>query len=277
MLKPLMGKTASEIAIALWSIFSTIGFPRTLQSDNGTEFINSILTELTKLNGIDHRSLSPYHPRANGSVERTNGTVITSLKKYLNGHDAEWYYWIPFIQFCFNSKISSITGSTPFTLMFNRSPYPTVSSRDGKDQINNSDHITTSDYAYWTDQHRKLVDLIYPAVAYRISAARQKSIKQFRDNNFIIKNPYPLGAIVMLYNRTRANKLEPIYEGPYTIIHTDRNYTYKLKDNAGSIISKVPISHLKLISKVPITNPNIPDCFQIQTGDSAEIKAISHR
>lgn len=276
-LRPLVQKTANNVALELWSIFSILGFSRTLQSDNGLEFINSIIKELTNLNGIDHRTLSPYHPRANGLVERTNGTIITSLKKHIQGYDASWAHWIPFIQFSYNSKTSALTGSTPFTLLFNRSPYPTLQSQDRKDNTSidtNTAHPTTNDYNYWKDQHQSLVNLIYPEVNKRIAKKKAQSIQAFTKNHLIIKNPYPLGALVMLFNHTRSSKLEPIYEGPYTIIQTDRNFTYTVRDNAHNVKTKVPISHMKLISKIPIDLSALPDSFLPPPGDSADIKAI---
>eukprot|EP00171_Calliarthron_tuberculosum_P008402 IDg8402t1 len=56
-----------------------------IQSDNGSEFVNQLISELVTLNGIEQRTISPYNPRANGAVERLNGTVETMLKKKLGG------------------------------------------------------------------------------------------------------------------------------------------------------------------------------------------------
>ncbi len=46
-----------------------------MESDNGSDFVNQMIAELTKLNGINHRTISAYNPRANGAVERTNATI----------------------------------------------------------------------------------------------------------------------------------------------------------------------------------------------------------
>ena len=40
-----------------------IGFPRILQSDNGTEFVNSLVKTMSNNLGVNHRLLTPYHPR----------------------------------------------------------------------------------------------------------------------------------------------------------------------------------------------------------------------
>ena len=48
-------------------------------SDNGTEFVNKIAQELNSRAGCTHRVTSPYHPQANGLVERLNRTTTDRL------------------------------------------------------------------------------------------------------------------------------------------------------------------------------------------------------
>ena len=73
---PLKTKTAAEVAWHLLEIFLTFGAPAILQSDNGKEFVASIITELKQLwpdLKIVHGR--PRHPQSQGSVERSNGEV----------------------------------------------------------------------------------------------------------------------------------------------------------------------------------------------------------
>ncbi len=44
--------------------------PQTIITDQGREFCNSLNEELMRLYGGRHRVTSPYHPQANGLVER---------------------------------------------------------------------------------------------------------------------------------------------------------------------------------------------------------------
>lgn len=101
---PLMHKSASEVAWNLESkVFSYIGLPRILQSDNGREFVNSLVAQLVKdwpeevtiVNG------RPRHPQSQGAVEKANGTVEALLAVRIHefsGDDAPWTSWLPFIQ-----------------------------------------------------------------------------------------------------------------------------------------------------------------------------------
>jgi hypothetical protein len=46
---PLESKQVVEVAFNLINIFLTFGAPKVLQSDNGREFVNSVINEIKKL------------------------------------------------------------------------------------------------------------------------------------------------------------------------------------------------------------------------------------
>ena len=68
-------KTKEVVLAAIKEIFTIMGVPKILQSDNGREFKNSILDQyLSKIN-VRHIFGSPYHPQSQGSVEAYNRTI----------------------------------------------------------------------------------------------------------------------------------------------------------------------------------------------------------
>ncbi|XP_077486586.1 uncharacterized protein LOC144097845 [Amblyomma americanum] len=71
--------------ISLRTLFSTLGLPRTLVSDNGPQFTSADFREFMKLNNITHLRTAPYHPQSNGLAERTVRTVKVFLKKNVHG------------------------------------------------------------------------------------------------------------------------------------------------------------------------------------------------
>ena len=70
---------------------------------------------------IDKRTTSPYHPRANGTVERANAEFKHILQKYAEADLSRWVDLLPSIQLRTNCRITARHGSTPFTVMFARS------------------------------------------------------------------------------------------------------------------------------------------------------------
>ena len=67
------------IAEALMGIFSRVGFPREILSDNGTQLLSQVMSGVTRLISVKQLLSCPYHPMTNGLCEKCNGT----LKKML--------------------------------------------------------------------------------------------------------------------------------------------------------------------------------------------------
>ncbi len=85
MVEPLRSKHSSVVARELMRMFCIIGFPKRLQSDNGKEFVNSIINSLCNLTGVSRAYIAAYNPRADGKVERAIGAIKSVLKKMLYG------------------------------------------------------------------------------------------------------------------------------------------------------------------------------------------------
>lgn len=80
--KPLKDKTAESVAKFIYDeIICRHGCPEIQISDQGREFVNTLSDTLFKMTGTQQRITSPYHPQANGLVERLNRTLKTSLLK----------------------------------------------------------------------------------------------------------------------------------------------------------------------------------------------------
>jgi len=110
-LRALPNNSAISVASALFRIFIDFGFPRIIQSDNGTEFVNTIIRHLTTSFGIDHRLSTPYHPRANGLAERTVQTACRAIRKLLEGENTSWDLHHLSVQMFINNKIASFHSS----------------------------------------------------------------------------------------------------------------------------------------------------------------------
>ena len=72
--------TAAKTITALRKVFSSHGIPEEIVSDNGPQFASSEFAEFTKLNGIKHIRVSPYHPSSNGEAERFVRTFKEAMK-----------------------------------------------------------------------------------------------------------------------------------------------------------------------------------------------------
>ena len=76
----IMKSTSSDRTIEeLRSIFSRMGLPQQLVSDNGPQLVSEEFKAFMEENGIQHITSAPYHPATNGLAER----FVQSMKKAL--------------------------------------------------------------------------------------------------------------------------------------------------------------------------------------------------
>ncbi|KAL4120448.1 hypothetical protein QTP88_013139 [Uroleucon formosanum] len=123
-LRPLESKRATEVAYELLSILLTFGAPKILQSDNGREFVNSVINELKDLWPecvIVHGR--PRHPQSQGSIERSNQDVEHMLRAWMADNIfKKWSVGLTFVQFQKNNSFHRTIGRSPYKALFGNNP-----------------------------------------------------------------------------------------------------------------------------------------------------------
>ena len=270
-LRPIVTTTADIIANEIWNVCCIFGMPKILQSDNGPEFVNEVIRALVKLAGIEHRFIAPYNPRCDGKVERSIQTVMSTIKKLAHGNETNWSLYVPFAQLSFNNKVASLTGSTPFSLMFGRSmneirDYTKINVHDGEP--------TLVDIENWKTHMTKVQSLIFPAILERTKNSKDKMMARLNKQRRLLTNhgkDFPTGAIVMLKDPLKSTKWEPKYVGPFVVVRRTRAGTYQLKDGTGAFLERMcPPDQLKLVSSTPRQQDLETQEFQVEY-------IISHR
>ncbi len=261
-IRSLPDKKARTVASAVWHICADFGIPKILQSDNGKEFVNSVLRELLQVMHVDHRLTSPYHPRGNGLVERSVHTILTTVKKSLQGCRTSWAQHIAATQLFYNLKIAESSRTSPFVLMFGR-PFS-----EFQDFCQAADEFLTTDNRQ--QQFAYITNIVWPAVANNQSMLSHKRAVFLDKTRHTITSPYPEGSAVMLKNLKRAQKTDALWLGPYTIVRCNRGGAYTLQHQDGTILPRdVPPSHLKFLTDHPKDYAG-DDIYQIS-------KVLNHR
>ena len=121
---PVSDKRATTAARALYDhVFLEYGFPAVLQSDQGGEWVNSVLQELTNLLSIEHVFTTSYRPRLNGSTERVHRWLNSALDIYCEKNQQLWEEFLQPATYAHNtSPIPGTDQVTPFFLVFGRHP-----------------------------------------------------------------------------------------------------------------------------------------------------------
>ena len=76
--------TTEPVAEALLGIYSRVGIPEEVWTDQGTRFMSKCMQEVSKLPNIRGLTSTPYHPICNRLDERQNETLKSMLKEALS-------------------------------------------------------------------------------------------------------------------------------------------------------------------------------------------------
>uniref|UniRef100_A0A8C5MY28 Gypsy retrotransposon integrase-like protein 1 n=1 Tax=Leptobrachium leishanense TaxID=445787 RepID=A0A8C5MY28_9ANUR len=110
---------AETVAGALLQIFSRVGFPQEILSDQGTQFTAEVTQQLWRLCGIKPLYSSPSHPQTNGLCERFKGTLKQLLRTFTMSHK-DWERHLPYLLFAYREVPQEATGFSPFELLYGR-------------------------------------------------------------------------------------------------------------------------------------------------------------
>ena len=128
---PLKSKETHTVAECLIHVFDQYGYgpPKTLQSDNGKEFVSATIRKLQDHYGFQIVHSRPYHPQSQGVVERLNQTIGQMMAKLeehcrLKNQSFAWSDSLCIAKMCaqYNRAWHSSIKMSPFEAMFGRKP-----------------------------------------------------------------------------------------------------------------------------------------------------------
>lgn len=97
----------NEIGEDLFKYISIFGPPVEILSDQGKEFLNSVVDHILTLYNIDRKMTSIYNPRTNGLTERFNQTLVNAIRKHAETDEINWPKWLPFALLAYRTRIQS--------------------------------------------------------------------------------------------------------------------------------------------------------------------------
>ena len=85
------------------------------------QFDNDMFKEYRHQLSIKVNFVSVYHPQSNGTMEMTNGLILSAIKKcLLDEKKGKWAEELPMVVWCHNTTESRVTKFTPFKLMLEK-------------------------------------------------------------------------------------------------------------------------------------------------------------
>ena len=215
------------------------GPPCEMCSDQGKCFTAGVVRSLNRMMETNHRVTAPYHPQANGLVERLNHTLSSMLSMYVNSEHTDWDCFVPFITFAYNTSVQQSTGRTPFYLVYGREariPLEVMRGHAGAQEASGEDALKSLQRAREFVQQKL--------------AICQQDQKDYYDQR---KRPAELFAVddyVLVYKPIRkigkSEKLLHRWHGPYRIIAQTDALNYEVKRPRAK---KSEIIHVKDIKR----------------------------
>lgn len=112
--------TRVDIIIStIQNCFYTHGIPVIIVSDNGPQFRSSEFNHFCKDWGIKHRRVTPYHPQANGEIERFFSTMLKAIRA-MNTEGKDWRKHLGKFLMYYRNSPHAMTGETPAKLLMGR-------------------------------------------------------------------------------------------------------------------------------------------------------------
>lgn len=251
----LKNQTASTVTdFIMKNIVLIYGSPRQIITDNATNFTSSVVKCALDSLAIQHKFITAYHPEANGLVERTNGSIKLLLKSLVTENEKEWSSWLPYVVFAYNSTVHSITGYTPYFLVFGFEPRINIENEVGKAEL------------YGSAKFEESPELSAKALDEARELARQKLIdygnkmKERVDAHRVVAD-YEVGDKVWLFSAVRpTGRFKAFYApwlGPFVITKNLGLCSYEIQEIANPRnIQKVHSQRIKrYISESEVCSP----------------------
>ncbi len=221
-----------EIAYCVLKYISLFGPPKIILSDQGQEFSNSLVKSLLNLTGTVHVVTSPYKPSTNGKVERQNGIISQMIRKHVGEKRTDWPKYIPWIQYCLNTRNHSTTDYRADELFFGRR----MNGFENFDIIN----FDENRMACYIKRAYELQELWEDKLPKAIENTKKSQVWQKDAQNKRHKvdtELLPLNSKLYVKIEGTKDKLHPKYIGPYKVLKYAKNDKYILSNILGEKLS----------------------------------------
>ena len=216
-------------------VFCYMGLPEQIHTDQGAQFESELMAELCHLWGVTKTRTTPYHPQANGMVERNNRGLGDSLRTLLlNTGPDDWDLLLPQVMRAFRGTPHSATGETANYMMLGR-------------EVRLPDQLQDHPPPLETDSPQQYLVELDQRLQTAHHLLRQQQM-QIRGEDAEEPMLFTEGDLVLMVNKRRRKgqnpKLQAKFVGPYTVVACYHTHTYKIEMHGQTSIQSE--SRLKL-------------------------------
>ena len=201
-------------------------------SDRGTEFLNTLYSELVSQFQVRHLKTSPYHPQGNSQCERTHRTLGAIFKTMLHKYGKDFEEALPYATYCINTHAIDGTNISPFEMLYGRKPADpnSVAATDNPDFTMEKEKMSSKEYIRMLRE--RMADV---QIAVGLARLEVKRSTRVRMDKVHYEYKYSVGDLVLRWTgntkRGLYGKLAYTTTGPFEIvgIHPRNPDVYDLK------------------------------------------------
>ena len=233
--------TTEHVAEALYKIFSRVGLPAQILSDQGTQFVSGVMDEVMRLLSIERQASAPYHSKCNGLVEKFNGTLKSMIKKLCAEKPRDWDRYLEAALFAYREVPQDSTGFAPFELLYGRTVRGplTVLRELWTKEIPEGEVKTT--YQYVFDLRNRIEETC--RIAEESIKSTQTKMKTHYDKKARVRD-LAAGDKVLVLLPSDNNKLLMHWKGPFEVLERIGLTDYRI-DQAG----RTKVFHLNMLKR----------------------------
>uniref|UniRef100_A0A8C5Q3B7 Integrase catalytic domain-containing protein n=1 Tax=Leptobrachium leishanense TaxID=445787 RepID=A0A8C5Q3B7_9ANUR len=278
---PLRNGTAKSIAKELMLMFSRVGIPKEVLTDQGTPFMSRVMKELCKLLGIKQLKTSVYHPQTDGLVERFNKTLKSMLREAIDKDGRNWDLLLPYLMFSIREVPQASTGFSPFELLYGRHP------RGLLDVVKETWEQETTPYHSVVEhisQMQDRMEAVMPLVRDYMRKAQEAQRYSYNKNARV--RVFQPGDRVLVLVPTVENKFLATWQGPYEVMGKIGEVNYKVSQPGRRKPEQT--YHINLLkpwkdrevlvalkpTDLPITDPEVNISDTLSVYQKAEVKVF---
>ena len=218
---PLKNIKTKSIVKALIKFFTFVGLPKSVQSDQGSNFMSGIFQQVMHELGIKQYRSSAYHPESQGALERFHQTLKNMIRSYCFDTEKDWDEGIHFLLFAVRESVQESLGFSPFGLVFGhsvRGPLKLL-----KEKFLSNDETPLNLLQYVSDFRNRL-SMACEVARFNLKTSQGKM--KARYDNHVIDRKFKPGDKVLALLPIPGRPLQARYFEPYTIDKktSDLNY-----------------------------------------------------
>ena len=215
---------ARTVATCLIQLFSRVGFPRAIITDQGSNFMSNLLKQVYRLLGIKGIRTTPYHPQTDGLTERFNQTLKQMLRKFVDESGADWDNWLPYLLFAYREVPQASTGFSPFELLYGRDVRGPLALLK-ETWMEEEDPPSQNTLTYVLQMRERLKNMA--GLAQQNLEQAQQRQKSYYDRKAHARS-FKVGDKVLVMLPSDSSKLLAKWQGPFEVTHRLGSTTYEV-------------------------------------------------